>query len=104
MTTTVIDNQDMSRYELHADGDLAAFVEYRNSGELTELVHTETVTGFEGRGMASTLIGGVLDELRGRGRTLRPTCPYVRSYLVKHPDQLDLVPDEIRAELLDATS
>lgn len=97
----VTDNPGASRYELRLDDELVAFVRYRDTGELVDLVHTETAAGYEGRGLAATLIAGVLDDLRGKGRKLRPSCPYVRRYLGKHPDQLDLVPDDIAAEISD---
>ena len=71
----VTDNPGASRYELRLDDELVAFVRYRDTGELVDLVHTETAAGYEGRGLAATLIAGVLDDLRGKGRKLRPSLP-----------------------------
>lgn len=96
MANTVTDNTAGSRYELLVDGELAAFVQYELRGNVTDLVHTETVTGQEGKGLAGVLVAGVLDDIRSRGRQIRPTCPYVRRYLSKHPEHHDLVPEGLR--------
>jgi len=101
MATTVTDNTAHSRYELHVDGELGAFLQYQLRGDVTDLIHTETVAGFEGQGLASILVAGVLDDVRSQGRQIRPTCPYVRRYLSKHPEQHDLVPEGLRF-LIDA--
>ncbi|MCB0987456.1 MAG: N-acetyltransferase [Microthrixaceae bacterium] len=92
----MIDNPGESRCEVHADGELAAFVVCRINGGLTELVHTETVAGFEGRGFASRAVAAALDEVRQRGGQVLPTCPFVWSYMTRHPDQLDLLPADLR--------
>src|SRR5439155_23952305 len=46
---------------------------------------------FEGRGLGTRLIAGALDDIRARGLELIPTCPFVRAYLRRHPEQRDLV-------------
>lgn len=103
MTITVTDNSAESRYELHTDGQLAAFVVYRLDGNVTDMIHTETLAGFAGQGFAGQLVAGALADVRRLGRHVRPTCPYVRGYLDKHPDQRDLVPDDLRARLFGET-
>jgi predicted GNAT family acetyltransferase len=98
MASTVRDNPDQHRYELHEDGRLAAFTEYRLHGEVADFVHTETCDGFDGRGLAGTLVQQALDDARRRGWQVRPSCPYVRSWIGKHPEYVDLVPAAARAE------
>ena len=97
MTTSVRDNPDESRYEIHEDGQLAAFTEYVLHESVIDLVHTETLDGFSGRGLAAELVRETLDDIRGRGLQLRPFCPYVRSFLGKHPEYVDLVPEAERS-------
>ena len=101
MAATVIDNTAESRYELHVDGVVGAFIQYQLRGDVTDLIHTETVAGFEGQGLAGVLVAGVLDDIRSRGRQIRPTCPYVRRYVSKRPEYHDLVPEHLRALLVD---
>jgi predicted GNAT family acetyltransferase len=37
------------------------------------------------------LVAGALEDIRGRGLSLVPVCPFVRAYLRRHPEQADLV-------------
>jgi uncharacterized protein len=92
----VTDNPSGSRFELRVDGDLAGYVTYRLSGDVIDLLHTEVDPGYQGAGLASVLAQSVLDNARQRHLTVLPTCPYIRSWLRKHPAYLDLVPAERR--------
>ena len=92
------DNPKASRYELHAGGELAGFITYHLHGQENSLNHTEVDPRFEGRGLASRLARFSLDDARNRQLAVLPFCPYVRSWLKKHPDYVDLVPADRRAE------
>ena len=94
----VTDNPKASRYELHVGGELAGFITYHLHGQVISLNHTEIDPAFEGRGFASTLARFSLDDARNRQLAVLPYCPYVRSWLTKHPDYVDLVPADRRAE------
>jgi predicted GNAT family acetyltransferase len=98
---TVFDVPERSRFEIHADGRLAGFAEYRvKDPGLIVFTHTEIDDAFEGRGLGSTLVRAALDAARTRGRAVRPDCPFVRGYIARHPDAyLDLVPEELRPRL-----
>jgi len=58
---------------------------------LIRLDHTETPPQVRGRGIASRLVAGVLELVRARGLKVVPRCPFVRTYLAKHPEFHDLV-------------
>jgi predicted GNAT family acetyltransferase len=93
----VRDNPDESRYEILVDGAVVGFTEYdRRDGRL-DLLHTEIDDNFEGRGLASKLIGYTLDDARSAGTPVLPYCHFVRGFIEKHPDYLDVVPEEQRA-------
>jgi predicted GNAT family acetyltransferase len=87
MDVTVVDNSDASRFEARADGAVAGFAEYRREPEALVVVHAEVDPAYEGRGIGSTLARGMLDQLRDQGVTVRPECPFVRSYVRKHWDR-----------------
>jgi len=93
----VRDNADLNRYEITDDGDLGAFTEYRLDGAVADFVHTETLAGHEGRGLGTTLVRGALDDARRRGWQVRPSCPFVRAFIAKHPSYAELVPAADRA-------
>jgi uncharacterized protein len=98
METVVRNNPDESRYELLVDGTVGGVAEYRDKGDQVELTHTEVDSSYEGEGFGSTLARAVLDDLRQHGRAVVPSCPFVNSYLKKHPEYVDLVPEDRRAE------
>jgi len=89
--TEFIDAPDHHRYELRSGDELVGFIDYRLHGDVIRLVHTEVPEAFSGRGHASTLARSALDDARARGLTVRPDCPYVASYIEKHPEYADLV-------------
>jgi predicted GNAT family acetyltransferase len=94
----ITDNPDQHRYEIRVDDELAGFVQYRRREGLIAFIHTEIDTRFEGRGLASQLIAAVLDEARAAGVRVFPFCPFVNSYISRHPEYVDLVPEEFRPE------
>ena len=96
MELRVADNPDQSRYEVFADGERAGFVTYRLQPGQISLLHTEVDDAFEGHGVGGTLVSGVLDDARARGLEVLPHCPFVKSYIAKHREYLDLVPEAER--------
>jgi len=85
------------RFEIGVGDALAGFTVYRASGDRYTFVHTEIDDAFAGRGLASILIKDTLDQMRSRGNSVLPQCPFVRRYISRHPDYLDLVPVADRA-------
>jgi len=90
MLTPIRDNTALSRFELDEDG-VTAFMKYRITGNIVSLDHTETPVTARGRGIASRLVRGVLDEVRRRGLKIVPRCPFVSAYVAKHPQYRDLL-------------
>jgi hypothetical protein len=94
----VTDDQAQSRYELRVQGELAGFLTYHLRGQAISLIHTEVEPAFQGRALATRLARFSLDDARKRGLAVLPFCPYVNSWIKKHPDYTDLVPPDRRAE------
>jgi uncharacterized protein len=97
-TPVVTDNPAESRYEVRVGGELAGYVVYHLRGQQINLIHTEVDPRFQGAGLASHLARFSLDDARNRHLAVLPSCPYVRSWIGKHPDYADLVPEDRRAE------
>ncbi|GAA1874715.1 GNAT family N-acetyltransferase [Actinomadura bangladeshensis] len=91
MSTEITDNAGKNRYEVRVDGDLAGFVDYEREEGSVVLVHTEVDSAFEGKGIGSALARGALDDIRGKGGTVVPVCPFIKKWIEKHPDYQDLV-------------
>jgi predicted GNAT family acetyltransferase len=88
----VLDNPQRQRFEIHVDGRRAGLILYRLAPGVIRLVHTEIDDAYGGRGLAGVLVRYALDAARTRGLTVLPDCPYVRRWIGKHPDYVDLVP------------
>ena len=94
----VTDNPAEHRYELHVGGELAGFVSYHQRGQQITLVHTEVEPPFQGAHLATHLARFSLDDARKRNLAVLPSCPYIRSWIGRHPGYTDLVPAGRRAE------
>ncbi|USX52620.1 GNAT family N-acetyltransferase [Lentzea sp. HUAS12] len=82
----VTNNEAASRYEIHVDGELAGFLEYRNVGGVLALVHTEVDDAYAGQGLGGKLARFALDDVKARGVKISPLCPFVAKYIDKHPE------------------
>ncbi|WP_432495577.1 GNAT family N-acetyltransferase [Kineococcus gypseus] len=88
---TVVDNAELSRYEGRVDGRLAAVAVYSRAPRFVVFSHTEVLPGFEGRGAASAVVRGALDDVRARGTTAVALCPFVARWIARHPEYADVV-------------
>ena len=88
---TVTDNPTRRRYEAIIDGEVAGYVYYQLREGKVALIHTEVELEREGEGVGSRLAAATLDDIRARGLQIIPVCPFIRSYLKRHPEYQDLV-------------
>lgn len=85
------DNPAKRRYEVLVDGAVAGYVFYQQREDALVLIHTEVGEEFEGKGVGSRLAAGTLDDVRARGLRIVPVCPFIKSYIERHPEYADLV-------------
>ncbi|HEU4997180.1 MAG TPA: GNAT family N-acetyltransferase [Gemmatimonadaceae bacterium] len=86
----VIHNVERHQFELHT-GDMLASLVYRcEADNVINLLHTEVPRPLEGRGYASALASAAIDYAAAHDLTVRPTCPFVRAYLRRHPSAVRL--------------
>ena len=90
----VVDVPEQHRFEVRVDGELAGFAEYSRMGERLVFRHTEISDAYEGRGLGSQLARGALDLARAGDHPVVPLCPFIASYIERHPDYQDLVDQE----------
>jgi uncharacterized protein len=93
----VVDNPEGKRYELWLGETLAGVIVYRPRPDALALVHTEIDPAYEGHGLGAKLVAAALDDVRRRGLKIVPLCPFVRSYLERHPENADLVAPRARS-------
>jgi uncharacterized protein len=93
MTTpapAIRDNTKAHRFEMDLDGAIA-YSNYRREGNVLTILHTEVPEALNGRGIGSALARGILDLARAQGLKVVALCPFVASYLKKHPEYSDLL-------------
>jgi len=88
----VTDRPENGRFEIAVDGQVAGFAAYHSVGDNLDFTHTEIDDRFEGRGLGSILIRAALEATRERGMGVLPHCPFVRSFIERHPEYIELVP------------
>ncbi|MCW2919348.1 MAG: family N-acetyltransferase [Actinomycetia bacterium] len=93
MSAEITNNAAQNRYEIHQDGSLAGFAEYRLRDDRVIFTHTEIDPSYEGQGLGGKLARGALDDVRATGRKAVPLCPFIKAYIGKHPEYKDLVAD-----------
>jgi uncharacterized protein len=88
---TIVDNTTAHRLEI-VDGGATAFLSYRRmKGDTIEYLHSETPPELQGRGYASALAKFALERDKAAGRKVIPTCPFVKTYIERHPEYASLV-------------
>jgi predicted GNAT family acetyltransferase len=94
---TVRNVPERQRYEVLVGGQLAGQAVYQLRGDDIEFMHTVIDPRFEHRGVGTRLVRAALDDVRARGASALPYCPFVRSFIAAHDEYLDLVPERRRA-------
>jgi predicted GNAT family acetyltransferase len=94
----VRENPAEQLFEIWVGDERAGFTVYEGQGHTLSFVHTQIDDRFAGQGLASILIRQALDTVRARGVAVLPYCPFVRGFIERHPEYLDLVPQPKRAQ------
>lgn len=91
MEHEIRDNAERQRYELIVDGEMVSIADYQRRGSSIVVPHVETDPAHRGQGMADRLMAGMLADLRSKGETIVPHCPFAASYIREHPGDQDLL-------------
>jgi predicted GNAT family acetyltransferase len=87
----VQDDGANSEYVITVDGARAGVAHYVSVDGGRVFDHTKIDADFEGQGLGSALARGALDDVRARGIHIGATCPFIVSFLERHPEYQDLV-------------
>ena len=97
MSNSIVKNNELNRFEIYFDGELAGFVEFKVSNQMISYTHTEMDPEFGGKGLGSQLIKEALDEALEQNLEVAPYCSFVSAYIKKNSEKyLDLVPKSSR--------
>src|SRR5664280_1558398 len=83
-------NEAAAQFEVQQEDQLAV-LQYDRSPRHLVLLHTEVPPALAGRGIGSALVREALASARGQGLLIVPRCPFVRAYLLRHPEDATLV-------------
>ena len=73
------------------EGGGAAVLQYRLTGTRITFLHTLVPEAFRGQGIAQKLAHAGLEHAKAAGLRVVPICPFVQSYLKRHPEYRPLV-------------
>ncbi len=87
----VVDDPEHTRFEATVDGELVGKAVYRAEPGRVVFVHTEVDAALQGQGIAQALARAALDHGRASDRQVVPLCPFIASFIGRHPEYADLV-------------
>ncbi len=88
---SIINNEVNNRFELKLEKDDFAFIDYRLRDNVLYFLHTEVPDAYSGRGIAGRMAKFALEYAKNKGWKIKPWCPYIASYLKRHPEYQSLV-------------
>ena len=89
-TLQITDNTQKQRFEIPMGNELA-FISYRWQDGKLALMHTEIPPEAEGKGLARELAKFAFEAAKQHQRKVLVYCPYLSSYLKRHPEYNELV-------------
>lgn len=81
----LIDNAAKGRFEMTVEGHMA-IIEYVQKEDVIFLTHTEVPAALEGKGVGAAIVEKALSFIEDNNYKLVPYCPFVVSYLKRHPE------------------
>jgi uncharacterized protein len=87
------------KYTIAVDGQTVGLAAVADRGNQRVFYHTEVDDKFEGRGLASILVGEALEAARADGKRAVAVCPMVAAFIKKHSEFSDIT-DPVTPEIL----
>ena len=99
MSISILKNDELNRFEIYSDGELAGFADFKIENQMISYTHTEIDPRFGGKGLGSQLIKEALDEAFEQNLEVAPYCSFVSAYIKKSGEKyFHLVPESKRAK------
>ena len=84
-------DEDGNRFTLRSSGETVGILDYRQDGDVLDLLHTEVLPQGQGNGLGKVLVRETLDHIRADGGKIVATCPFVARFVDEHDGYADLV-------------
>ena len=92
MTTEVLQDTKMNRFELLLDGSSVGEVDYQIRDNTIVLTHTEIDPSQRSTGLGGELIRGALNLIRAdTDYRVVASCTFAAAWITEHPDYQDLL-------------
>jgi hypothetical protein len=88
--TSISNNTQQQQFQVRVNSEMA-YLEYRWNNNLLALMHTLVPESLEGHGLASALAKYALEYARENKLKVLVYCPFVATYLKRHPEYNFLV-------------
>lgn len=85
LNVPLIKNDEKNRFEL-VTGIYTTFIEFKERSKKIWLIHTEAPEELKGKGTATAIVEKTLTYLEEHGYRMVPLCPFVGTYLKRHPE------------------
>ena len=84
-------HKEADKFTIAVDGKTVGHTEYSDDKNSRVFPHTEVDDAYEGRGLATIVIGEAVAQTKAEGMRIVPECPTVAAYLDKHSEYADIV-------------
>jgi predicted GNAT family acetyltransferase len=78
--------QKAGRFTISVEGRPAGFTQFADRDQQRVFFHTEVDDDYEGRGLATILVGEALSTTKAAGLRIVPVCELVAGYIDKHSE------------------
>ncbi|RYF76642.1 MAG: N-acetyltransferase [Cytophagaceae bacterium] len=92
--STITLNNARHSFELIIEGKLSKVDFFQPDEHTLALTHTEVHPDLEGKGVGSNLLKQVLAYVEQHNQKIVPLCPFVSTYIKRHPDWQRVVSTE----------
>ena len=90
---SVVRKPEKNRFEVESGSQVSKLVYEMRDATTMDIVHTEVPEDLAGQGIGSALVVTALEYAKSHQMKVVPSCPFVASYLQRHPEWNDIVAD-----------
>jgi predicted GNAT family acetyltransferase len=92
--STITLDRAKNQFELLTDDKLSLVAFFQPDEHTLALTHTEVDPALEGQGVGSNLVKQVLEYTEQHNQKIVPLCPFVDTYIKRHPEWQRVVSTE----------
>ncbi len=83
----IVHETERNRFLVRTEDGEAELAYMDRHDQVLDLMHTFVPRGARGQGIGEAMVERAFDYAREHGYRIRPTCAFVRAWLVQHPER-----------------